>query len=200
MKWRQCSRCKEAKWSIEFYHWPDKKKRWSSWCKPCTREEHRKRYRKADNARKKYERAKAKGRRFDLDQRHRVSEYRKQKRREDPNFREAEIKQNFRSKLKRYGMTLEQYGVMSVAQDGCCAICKQPETKKRLGRICKLSVDHNHKTLAIRGLLCMRCNSGLGSFRDSIEFLVTAIGYLRREICDPTGRKLDTEFVAAREG
>lgn len=41
-----------------------------------------------------------------------------------------------------------------------------------------LSVDHNHKTGAVRGLLCNGCNMGLGRFEDNIEWLQNAIDYL----------------------
>lgn len=44
---------------------------------------------------------------------------------------------------------------------------------------CKLAVDHNHKTNKIRGLLCNRCNRGIGFMRDSIDLLQKAIEYLK---------------------
>lgn len=65
-------------------------------------------------------------------------------------------------------------------QNGVCAICKKPETaKKQSGNgIKRLSVDHDHTTGAIRGLLCMYCNTALGKFKDDIEILKSAIVYL----------------------
>ncbi len=63
-------------------------------------------------------------------------------------------------------------------QGGVCAICKQPETSTNRGRVKRLSVDHCHTTRKIRGLLCQLCNTGLGSFRDSSEWLVAASEYL----------------------
>ena len=44
----------------------------------------------------------------------------------------------------------------------------------------ELSVDHNHETNKIRGLLCHHCNIGLGNFRDSTTLLSVAIEYLER--------------------
>lgn len=71
-----------------------------------------------------------------------------------------------------YGITLEDYDEMFAAQGGMCAICNQPSIKN-------LSVDHEHATGAIRGLLCGPCNFGLGHFRDNTDFLAAAIEYLR---------------------
>lgn len=77
--------------------------------------------------------------------------------------------------LKRYGVTPEDWDRMYLEQDGCCKICDahQSVLSKRL------SVDHCHETGKIRGLLCMRCNAGLGNFRDDPELLVAAINYLK---------------------
>lgn len=62
-----------------------------------------------------------------------------------------------------------------VAQDGKCAICTC--LLKESSGAC---LDHCHETGAIRGVLCHRCNAGLGSFRDSIESLEAAIAYLTK--------------------
>lgn len=85
------------------------------------------------------------------------------------------------TRLKRlFGMTLEEYSLLCESQNNCCAICKKPETlldNKQLG-IRKLAVDHCHVTNKIRGLLCFKCNIGLGKFNDSIDELKNAISYL----------------------
>jgi len=61
-------------------------------------------------------------------------------------------------------------------QNNSCAICgiNAEELSK------KLSVDHNHETNQVRGLLCNSCNLGLGQFKDSVVFLSYAIEYLER--------------------
>lgn len=59
-----------------------------------------------------------------------------------------------------HGITAEVYQGMFARQQGCCAICVQPQGKRRL------SVDHDHKTGKIRGLLCHRCNVALGFLED----------------------------------
>ena len=58
----------------------------------------------------------------------------------------------------KYGLTQEQYGELFAAQGGKCAICGRPP------RTAALHVDHCHATGHIRGLLCHRCNYGLGYF------------------------------------
>ncbi|KKN66086.1 hypothetical protein LCGC14_0475640 [marine sediment metagenome] len=57
----------------------------------------------------------------------------------------------------RYGMTIEDYNKIFIKQNGCCAICGRQQSKQKR----RLSVDHNHKTGQIRGLLCQSCNAHL---------------------------------------
>jgi len=59
-------------------------------------------------------------------------------------------------------------------QNNSCAICGIDASE--LPR--ELSVDHNHETLQIRGLLCTYCNVGLGYFKDDTTLLSMAIEYL----------------------
>jgi hypothetical protein len=47
----------------------------------------------------------------------------------------------------------------------------------------QIHIDHDHKTGAIRRLLCFNCNGGLGNFKDSIERLEQAIVYLKEFSC-----------------
>lgn len=83
-----------------------------------------------------------------------------------------------RAELKRlYGITLEQYVEMFVAQGEVCAICKEKCPTKK-----SLSVDHNHETGIVRGLLCNRCNRALGMFQDSPMLLMRAADYLSRMV------------------
>ena len=74
--------------------------------------------------------------------------------------------------LKRqHGLSLQQYNSMLSKQGGVCAICGKSDKTM-------LAVDHDHSTNRIRGLLCTRCNPGLGFFGDSKDNLVSAVRYL----------------------
>ncbi|KKL57780.1 hypothetical protein LCGC14_2231970, partial [marine sediment metagenome] len=82
----------------------------------------------------------------------------------------------------KYGITIEKYTEMLLEQKGVCAICGLPETRvSNNGNIKVLSVDHCHETGKVRGLLCQRCNSGIGFLNDDIENLKCAILYLNKE-------------------
>ena len=69
------------------------------------------------------------------------------------------------------------YNEMLVQQDGVCKICKQKEKHDKL-----LAVDHDHSTGEVRGLLCNKCNKGIGFFSDSEILLRNAIKYLNKEL------------------
>jgi hypothetical protein len=67
-------------------------------------------------------------------------------------------------------------------QEGVCAICRQSEWKidYRTGEPMFLSVDHDHDTKEVRGLLCQRCNGVLGLVKDDITLLEDSISYVKR--------------------
>src|SRR6187402_1147273 len=77
------------------------------------------------------------------------------------------------SYLQNYGISAVDYDKLFSQQNGLCKICKNPEADvyPSTGKIKSLSVDHCHTTGQVRGLLCSKCNKGLGIFKDSIEFL-----------------------------
>lgn len=70
-----------------------------------------------------------------------------------------------------YGITLAKYEQILTAQNGACGICGRITSKA-------LHVDHDHETGKIRGLLCNRCNLGLGLFDDSALVLLRASRYM----------------------
>lgn len=74
----------------------------------------------------------------------------------------------------KYGLEPDQFRVLMESQDGRCAICQ-------VGiEVFMSHVDHNHVTGAVRGLLCMACNVGLGHFRDDRVLIQAADAYLAR--------------------
>jgi hypothetical protein len=81
--------------------------------------------------------------------------------------------------MKAYNIGVKEYNQMLVAQDGKCLICSR-DHKTLIGRKKFLCVDHNHKTNEVRGLLCDKCNRGLGLFNDDKEMLMSAYHYLNK--------------------
>ena len=76
---------------------------------------------------------------------------------------------------QRYGITAIQYDEMLKRQRYKCNICGKPHTEDK-----RLSVDHDHKSNNVRGLLCGDCNRGIGMFKDNINNLYKAINYLKK--------------------
>ena len=90
----------------------------------------------------------------------------------NPSTKRSHKEAAYRYNIKKYGLTVEQYEQMHSAQEGKCRICQcSPE---------RLSVDHCHKTGAVRGLLCGKCNSALGMVDDSADVLKNMIEYVGR--------------------
>jgi len=82
-----------------------------------------------------------------------------------------------------YGITLQQYEVMLQTQNGVCAICKNPEIAvNKRNKIRNLSIDHNHTSKKIRGLLCHLCNRALGLLKDSPDICKRAAQYLETHV------------------
>ena len=77
---------------------------------------------------------------------------------------------------KFYNISLNDYYVLRKKQSNKCAICKIRQSK--LQRL--FSVDHDHKTSIVRGLLCAKCNILLGNCNENPEILKSAIDYLRK--------------------
>jgi hypothetical protein len=65
-------------------------------------------------------------------------------------------------KNKGYVLRRGQWSEMAKGQDNKCAVCFRSETRTSSnGEVRNLSVDHDHSTGKIRGLLCDICNRGL---------------------------------------
>jgi hypothetical protein len=79
-----------------------------------------------------------------------------------------------RSLKTKYGITVEEWDAMLIAQSGCCASCDV----SMLGKL-EPCVDHDHKTGKVRKLLCRRCNLALGLLQDSAHLISKLLQYVR---------------------
>ena len=84
---------------------------------------------------------------------------------------------------KKYGLSFIEYNELLERQNFSCAICNKNQSD------CKtlLHVDHCHESGKIRGLLCMNCNTGIGSLKESTDLLQKAIEYIKKHkdlICE----------------
>jgi len=77
---------------------------------------------------------------------------------------------------KKYNITMEEYNKMFADQNGCCKICGDHYSSLAHG----LVVDHCHITGNVRSLLCGRCNTAIGLFKEDVETIKNAIEYLRK--------------------
>src|SRR5262249_46947964 len=81
----------------------------------------------------------------------------------------ARARDNYIKRL--YGISRADYDALIARQGGLCAICRKPSKLR-------LCVDHCHLTGMIRGLLCRKCNAGLGCLGEDQRALVAALAYL----------------------
>lgn len=88
-----------------------------------------------------------------------------------PEIRRKNTIRNFRHK---YGITIEDKQKILEAQGLKCACCGSTNSGNKNG----WSLDHNHQTEEIRGVLCHSCNVALGSVKDSVSRLECLITYL----------------------
>lgn len=76
-----------------------------------------------------------------------------------------------------YRIRPQDYTRLLSEQGFACAVCKKPHAEEKHK---KLVVDHCHKSGKVRGLLCSKCNSGLGYFEDSAIAFRNAAAYLEK--------------------
>lgn len=77
--------------------------------------------------------------------------------------------------LRTYGLTEAGWDALVERQENCCAICR---TDKPGGRGERWHIDHDHVTGQVRGLLCHRCNMGVGFFLDDPVIIEAAARYV----------------------
>ncbi len=161
---RRCTKCGQKFPETSEYFRPDKryKNGLTTWCRVCLRAANTKNKREHRNSSEKNKVA--------------ARKYQKKYREANPDkYRSSQMK-------SVYGITLEQYNKMFENQKGLCAICGLPETHKNMYGLKGLSIDHNHNTNKVRGLLCNNCNLAIGQLKvDSFGILnlQKATEYLR---------------------
>jgi Recombination endonuclease VII len=146
---RRCTACREVKPLDDFYRKAASTVGRKSQCIPC--------YSERVNQRNQTPEARAGKQRA----------YRRQRDADPDEFRRRQREYALRYK---YGLEWERFEAMLKRQDHRCAICGGSEP---------LVHDHDHDTGASRGLLCRRCNAGLGMFGDNLGLLEAATAYLR---------------------
>ncbi len=86
--------------------------------------------------------------------------------------------------FNKYGIMQNDYDKIFIKQNGKCMICGCTRNSKRNANSKTpndvFSVDHDHLTGNIRGLLCRQCNTGIGNFSDNEKWLAKAIEYLKK--------------------
>ena len=82
--------------------------------------------------------------------------------------------------IKTFGVTLEDYTKIFIAQGEVCAICGDTSTADGTNTNKNWPIDHSHKTGAIRGILCRGCNVGIGHLKEDPTLINKAINYLKK--------------------
>jgi len=137
-------------------------------CKECTSEMLRE-WRVANPERAKAISRKTKQKHIDAN-RARCRAYAKAKRAENPGY--------FRARHLKfaYGLTPAEWQAMFDAQEQRCKICG---TNNPRGKRARWHTDHNHATGKVRGILCSKCNSGIGLMEENVEVLQKAAAYVK---------------------
>ena len=104
-----------------------------------------------------------------------VNKERIREKKKEYRIKHPEVKRESYLKLT-YGISILEYEEMLAKQGGVCIICKASEVRNIQHK--HMHVDHCHTVGHIRGILCSRCNAGLGQFDDRPELLMAAAGYL----------------------
>ena len=95
-----------------------------------------------------------------------------------PEVKSKVVQQNKRSRLRKYGLSIEDYDSILESQGHLCAICGTSDPGDGRANFC---VDHNHRTQKVRGLLCNPCNKALGLFKDNPSVMREAANYVERD-------------------
>jgi hypothetical protein len=94
----------------------------------------------------------------------------------------------------KWGLSKVDVMLMLAAQRDRCAICRK---QFNLGSFRPYAIDHCHATGRIRGILCRLCNTGLGMFRDSPQFLRSAARYIEKHRKPPASVATSSQLSLA---
>lgn len=89
---------------------------------------------------------------------------------------------------RKYKLTANEYEEIVVQQNNNCAICRQ--------QLVNTNVDHCHKTNKVRGVLCTKCNTGIGKLGDDFFGCLRAAMYLAQHT-DMSELDEEQEFICA---
>ena len=78
-----------------------------------------------------------------------------------------------RGRARNKGLTVEQCRTLLEQAQGACRICGESRHESQM------VIDHDHQTGRVRGVLCCKCNAGIGFFDESPEKMLLAIEYLK---------------------
>lgn len=159
-----CSRCGEVKDVSDFYARSDGGPR--SQCKQCYSEHNKEQREKHIDKRREYDAERGSGWERHPENREKYM----------PTDRQAHDKYLQRT----YGITIEDFDAMLLEQGGTCAICDGRNADAARNR--RLTVDHDHETGRVRGLLCFTCNTSIGKLGDTYEALLRAANYLKERV------------------
>jgi hypothetical protein len=81
---------------------------------------------------------------------------------------------------KKYNLTPDRYWTLLKQQGYKCAICGAAEPGGRTKHSNRFSVDHCHETATVRGLLCYKCNVGIGYLQEDPTVVASALRYVVR--------------------
>lgn len=189
---KTCTRCKLDKDPTEFSRDRTRIDGRSKWCKLCVRDNSRKYYqtnhvdinerataRRLENP----EHARELSRKSAAKPENRAKRNEYNRNRYYENREDILRKSSTHHRKRKYGLSEEGFDALLQSQNNQCAICYSVEGG---GNGNAWHVDHNHSCCpgiitcgsCVRGILCSKCNQGIGYFQDSAEILRAAANYL----------------------
>lgn len=150
---KTCTKCGEQKPLSEYHNSKKNKDKLNYWCKPCTK------INKAEWYKSNINKVLIRSKQWAL----------KNKEKRKLIARKSHLK-------IKYNMSLEDERKLINNQNNRCAICNNGI----IVELNKFHIDHCHNSGKVRGILCNYCNTGLGMFQDSQEYLKSAVKYLKK--------------------